>query len=1131
MNKQETLTSILEAYRCRSISSKDSWIGELYNETYSNANILKCSKCEILNFKRRIEFEIGIMGVKSAAGTPYTPTPMYSVIKDIYTNKYITTAKINRPVIVSSCNGVRTIGNDSYTNWSGFQCIDMDIHDTEIAKILKQVIFDKLCKYNWFLGVAMSTSGNGLHIYTKIKVPEGDRRDLNKMKILYKTNFRHKSSFIYISCMDKVQEMDIKLETLSDWIDMSMFRPSQSVFITSDKDVLISSNFYEDFIYVNFDNVTDMGHPDVDWVSHDVLKYKFRRWEWFEDDIDTSKKVEVTEVADPGNIRQPIHYKHFGRWKLANTLVSLYGLDKGYEYLRAICSNVTDGELKGDCITAHRHKKELDEWAVNTLNTKHGFNIKINKEVNDDLDDFRGVVDNIDNPVLLKSDNNTKIFNINHKQYLGDIREELLKDLSKITLIEAGAGVGKTEMVKSLARNGKRVMMIMPFTSTIKSKVEGDKDWYYAYGNRKIDLKSELSMSLTIDKFSRIPLLDLQMAGFDYIFIDESHLMFQSDYRDIMPKVIDMIKNSEIPIIMMSGTPVGELIFFPDATHIKVIKEDLREKIFNVTITEDEESVFLDICRSMAEDISKGRRVIFPTNKGTIFKDQIQETVQYFIEEEFNSRYRDINPVKVNYYKKSNSGEEFMDSINKDKTIGDTDILLCSNYLSVGVDIEDEMEFSIYINDLWMPQEIEQFANRLRGNNLYIYLYVSSKDGDGNDKGLYEYKNIDLRLNEEEMRTCHSILQLCNSSISRNPTEYKYNSLISSIIHNNKYINYNEVENKYYLNETAYKVTMFEHKYREYVCQLPAIIKGMKSYGYDYSIRNKYVFSFSEKVRLENITDIKKSARLNRRLKNTVDIEELLELITDDRLSIYNDVLKGKYEIKKGKSWKESIEDRIMTVKNIEVFEKVIPTIFSFHKMYTIDDIKSIFEYCRKNDMYNFAAISRIKTLSNIVYNNKKNRLDIPIKKFMYDLYEFVDKSDGVCKKDELDKFIDNYVENYARQESSKNIPIWMSKGALKEIKHGVERMVKCLVDIGRKNKKGEVTISKSELLWNEKETINYESKDDIFIKEFILGDLIDNIDTDFEVIVDNIEDYADVIEIENMINDFNDSIIPFQIE
>ena len=101
-----------------------------------------------------------------------------------------------------------------------------------------------------------------------------------------------------------------------------------------------------------------------------------------------------------------------------------------------------------------------------------------------------------------------------------------------------------------------------------------------------------------------------------------------------MPKVIDMIANSEVPIIMMSGTPVGEIVFFPSLIHLKVTKEDVRIKKFNVILTENDESMFIDMCRSMARDISEGRRILFPTNKGSLYKEQVQATIQYFCDEE-----------------------------------------------------------------------------------------------------------------------------------------------------------------------------------------------------------------------------------------------------------------------------------------------------------------------------------------------------------------------------------------------------------------------------------------------------------------------------------------------------------------
>ena len=47
-------------------------------------------------------------------------------------------------------------------------------------------------------------------------------------------------------------------------------------------------------------------------------------------------------------------------------------------------------------------------------------------------------------------------------------------------------------------------------------------------------------------------------------------------------------------------------------------------------------------------------------------------------------------PVKYGYYKRSNTEQEICKLINDKNSVGDYDIIFCSNYLSVGVDINDK---------------------------------------------------------------------------------------------------------------------------------------------------------------------------------------------------------------------------------------------------------------------------------------------------------------------------------------------------------------------------------------------------------------------------------------------------------
>ena len=1087
--KETTLDQSLQAYRVMNTPTQYSWKQHWAQEEFNSPDMMDLDPIDRRQFSKRLkECDISIMpNIQARSGSKCTLQDLIDIIVDPNNQKVI---KSNRRVVYSTSNGERPIGNKAFELWNGFQVIDMDIKNEEIAKKLKVHIFNKLNRCNWFLGVTLSASGQGLHVYTKITVAESDEADTKKRKLLYLTNFRHKYSFVYIACLSAINEFEFTKDDLVKWMDLMMFKPQQGAFIGYDPHPLINTRFFEDFIYVNFDNVESMGSPDIDWITYPDLKVLFKRWEWFEEEDTQQLHVEVLEKPElEFDTHNKVHYKHFERWRLANTLVGLYGKDQGYRYLRMICANtVKDKELQADCITAARHEKPVDPWAVNRLNSVHGFKIKLN--IQDDSFDEAAIfssMDKIDNPTIIKASKDTKNYHLTKDQYLGNIRWQLLEDLARVTLLEAGAGVGKTEMVKQLVRDGKKIVMVMPFTSTIKAKVENDKDWYYSYGNRKVRLDAAPGLAMTVDKFSHLNLMDIKVAGYDYIFIDESHLLFMSEYRPVMAKIIEMVRNTEVPVILMSGTPSGELVFFQDIRHLRVVKEDVRQKEFKVNLVDSTSHLMYHMCKAMARDIKKGKRILFPTNAGTLYSEQIKAGVTYFLQTDYGECFDEKGYVNLKYYKKSNVGEEFMDDINFEKTIRDVQILMCSTYLSVGVDILDRFNFAIYFADLFMPQEVEQWANRLRSNDLFINLYVAKNDAEGNSRSLHKYKEINFKLNDEEIMNVHSILRLCNEMIERNPVEYKYNSLISSIIHDNKFIEHNEIENKYYLNEIAYTVTCFERKYRDYVEQLPVLMKGMQAYGYQISSQDLGEFQVEGTEIFRDVKGLMRQAYDDKVALNTTHIEELMDLITEDRLNLYKDVLAGKYEIRKGVEWKDDLTNHRLIVKNIEVFEKVIPIFISMSKQYKMDQIREIFEFCRhKGGAFNFAAIKRIRTLVNIIYNDKNQRLDLPIKDFMNEAYEFADYKK--VRKKELVDFIHSFATRYAHRASTRTILIEKSIKTVEELEEKFMTIFKCLVNISRPTRDGVITMERVELLWKERTFEEDDLQPHIYMIDEFLG-------------------------------------------
>lgn len=1102
MEENSKLNKALQEYRIMHTPTQLSVYQFYAKQSFSKDNILDCPDEDFQKWKERASSPAITVcdSIKAKTGRPGTLNDLLYILTN---PQYKNILKSNRKVMYSTTDGIRPIGNKAFDQWSGFQVIDMDIKNEEFALYLKKELFKRLKKYNWFFGIALSSSGKGLHIYTKIRIPQGSEFD--KRQLLYMVNFRHKYSFVYLACTKVIEKMtDENKEPLSKdillkWLDLSMFRPQQGAFIGYDEKPLINSRFFEDFIYVNFDNVEDMGHPDVDWVSYPDLKEIFKRWEWFEED---QEKPSINIGSAPlleVDTHNKIHYKHFERWRLANTLVKLYGLEQGFAYMRKICaSDIPTKEIQADCVTAKNHDKPIEEWAVKQLNKYHGFNITIEKdETEDKVEKLTSNIDNIDNPTLLKESRNTITFNITKNEYLGSIKQKILDNLGHITLIDAGAGVGKTEMVKSLVdQDGLRILLVMPFTSTIKSKIEGNVNWDYSYGN-KAPKWDHRGICMTIDKFSRLNMMEIKEIGFDYIFIDESHLMFQSEYRPVMSKVVEKIRSSEVPVVMMSGTPVGETVFFEDIVHIKVIKEDVRKKNIQIYITDKPIDNLCWMCKAMAKNVADGVRVLFPTNKGSMFKEQIEELVSYFLQKEHFIYDRPI----VNYYKKSNVGEDFMDKVNIEKTIDKTNILLCSTYLSVGVDILDRFDFEIYFNDLWMPQEIEQFANRLRSHDLSINIYAARKNAEGDSLNIMDYTPCNFQLNDDEIKNVHSIIRSCNAMIERNPVEYRYNSLVSSIIKDNKFIEYNEIENKYYLNEIAYKIIMFERKYRIYVQQLPVLVRGIIGYGYQHGVKELGEFkgSISEDFVVDDsIKDLLSSVKRSYDNTSAVLVADMMDQVTEDRLHVFNDVMKGSYNIKKGKDWNYNELDKVITVPNVEVFEKVVPLVISLSRMFDIEDIKEMFEYCKRNNKYSFAALQRLKSLCNLIYNSKLQRLDIPIEQFMKDSYAFVDShAQGKCTKSEFEQYLRDKALSYAEMDSTDEIIIKNSPLTMDSLYKKLRDLFMCLINVSRpkKNPKNPndkiLEMEKAVLFWTDKN-----SKIEKFNQQLgFLDDLMNNLE------------------------------------
>lgn len=1088
------MTDIYEQFRCMSKEYEAFNEEDTDQEIYSSVNFKECSKEEQDRYLDSVLSMVSCLitnSIYDKVGIVQSWKDVWMLTQDpIYKN----VEKANRKVVFSVSSNNRPIGEKSFSMWNGIQIIDIDIKNKNIANELKIKIFEDLNKYHWFLGVAKSASGKSLHVWTKITPIS--YTDENK-KIEYLCNFRHKYSYLYIVLTKYMKEIGYTKDDIFDWMDMAMAKPQQGIFITSDSKALLSTNFIDLRLDANFETAFDTGLESIDWISHPDLKNIFAKLEWFNTENNQKKSVDITAVSDINNVDPSKcirrHYKHAQRWQLANTLTSLYGYDKALQYMVAICDGTDYKELKGDVKTASIHDKPVSVWAIKQLNKYHGFNIKIEDD-NIYKEEQKSLTANEKDEKIFKSptdvlndkDDNLVKLHLNKDQYLSDLKDDILKNLNHITLLEAGAGYGKTEMIKAFKA---KTLLILPFTSTIKAKVETSSvtsDWLYYYGNKKPsleDLLSNKSMSMTIDKFSRLNVMELDTAGFEYIVLDESHLIFTSSYRDVMAPTIQRLANCKAKIIMMTGTPTGEMLFFPGIKHIKVGKDDYREKSFELNMCPTKVEQMIEMAHSMAKDIKDGKKILYPTNKGNLWYEQLTGLVQQYLDDMKFGRQ-----INCFYYKKSNYGEESMNLINFDKSIGNNDIVFCTTYLSVGVDICDKFSFSVYFNEQWIPQDIEQFANRLRNNNLYLKMFLPKKDSVGMPINYYYTQPLDLSLNQGDLLLARDLIKTCNDMIERNNEESKYNPFIQSLLSTNKYLKYDENQCKYFIDETTYKLSVFEDRYASYMKQLPMMIEGLQYYGYVTNVID-HEKEISED-RLEFIEDYLKSCRHMRFNQVTVETLDFLDHVNDGNIDLYRELISGNYNIFKDDEYREMREDNNLYVKDIEIMERNVPIVLSLYKNYNIDTIKDIYKYCidKKQNRINFSKLNRIRKFVSIEQSRRKRRLDFPILRFVKDAQKWADDI-MKCTREEIDEWLKSYACKYAN--SVKDVVV-EDKAYLEKIYDLTCNLWKIVIDQS-KPKNGIITIRPFEMLWDTKQEINEIYQNNI-TKQFFLQELIENI-------------------------------------
>ena len=349
----------------------------------------------------------------------------------------------------------------------------------------------------------------------------------------------------------------------------------------------------------------------------------------------------------------------------------------------------------------------------------------------DDIDETKGRV-RILEKYGFNIDTGEIYYHLNEKQYLGDIRADILDNVSVgINFLQAPTGSGKTvcwtdlnlEIISDFLEisNKKSLLIVEPLNSIINTKyddrvitVTGSKQFpkYFTSYAMYVTNYNKL-LRKTQDGYILRPDIIEFFSNFEYIIIDESHIIIKDAFRcDVLipfvKSLVEAAKTSKI--ILQTASPMDEDLIFNIKNKIIVTKQPKAEIKFITRYVDNDKFCIQDLTDITKYYLSQGRKVYIYWNNASL--TQLHS---------FKSTYDE--PDKVAIYHKRNTGEESMERISKYHLLESDDIerykydiLLSSVYFGVGNDLNDRCKAAVLIVGDNTVQEDIQAIGRWRNS-------------------------------------------------------------------------------------------------------------------------------------------------------------------------------------------------------------------------------------------------------------------------------------------------------------------------------------------------------------------------------------------------------------------------------
>lgn len=968
--------------------------------------------------------------------------------------------KENRQQIYTTYDGTRPKG-DEYYKWNGLQVFDIDLKEwpklsSSNIESFKQELYNKLINYHWFLWVVKSASGKGIHIYTKSAPAHHIYTDLKRNNELsqfwFNLNYLFKVNLIY----DVIDEINSEknwfvYDNEFPYLDNVVSRITAGIRLTNDLNPKVNPDWIDlhcSFATINIKKLQEL--ISRDYKINKKLKQTIDDLIEATNNTDAGTPNAIKTKITPKNIkfetfedyttlevipRNKINY--ILRYNVVNTLAHIFGKD-GLEIAHYILQSKLCGNEKeitafySSALTNRKEPTKLGLEILTKCNVIRNTYVQTNVETNPEQDSnnkesapeqitLKQYTDNIFKNGIRKAieyvvhheqANTENVIQLKQNEFLTDILS-MLEDSTqggftndKINILLSPPGTGKTHTLLQLARAGKRILLVEPFISVIKNKVERDSDLLQIfetfYGDKNLnDIEYGMNAITTFDKFSKCNYEKISKM-FDYVCIDESHLLFTSSYRiEATSSAVRKLKelyfiSSNDPfsakIILMTGTETGDTHFFGKISNVIRVNKKGLDKKMEFLICDDGLDAVTRLSYKTYELLKAGYRIMIPTNKGEIYSHKLIGMLEHLMN----------RPIKYGYYKRSNVDQDICKLINEHNTIGDYEIIFCSNYLSVGVDIIDKYKFASLYFGPFSGYEIEQFNARIRKTSIYSIYCIQTETNSGETNALLlEEPKLNLQLTEEDVTNFIDDKEIANA-------KQEFIAQYDPVLHKITTPGFSWLNGAIRFNKEEYELIMFENKFLESMVHPVKIAKELVKYGYEIIISDEY-----EGLKMnvqEELKEIGKEAAKQERIrKHSLLVGTFLSLIDNNTLYTqegleFNNVIKyiGEHRdiIEEDREQEEfmRIEFNLFGIpqkiffKSKEAFE----TMYNFAKYLSnkYSQIKAkdiLMQYVSEEGILKMKQLKRSINLLKLIDKNDSNELAEPVFKILERMYNWID--------------------------------------------------------------------------------------------------------------------------------------------